>query len=104
MIKYWLSDGRPLKKPFTIYNGEHRYGAAVLAGCETMLAVMAWEEEYADDCAEDEFATSDDDLEKIKIVGFVEGEEDEDEREWTDEDDAELAEIEAGLANGTYEA
>jgi len=50
-------DGRPLKKPFYIYNGGHRYGAAVLAGCETIPAVVAWiekegtfdEEEYETD-------------------------------------------------------
>lgn len=40
LIKVRLSDGRLLKKPFTIYNGEHRYGAAVLACRQTMLAVI----------------------------------------------------------------
>jgi hypothetical protein len=37
-------DRRPLKKPFTIYNGEHRYGAAVLARRQTIPAVVAWAE------------------------------------------------------------
>ena len=99
LIEARSSDGRLLKKPFTIYNGEHRYAAAVLAGRETMLAVIACvEEEDADDFAEDEFATNDGDWEKIKIVGCV-GEDEDGYTEWTDEDDAEY---EAGLANGTY--
>jgi hypothetical protein len=101
LIEARSSDGRLLKKPFAIYNGEHRCAAAVLAGRETMLAVIAWvEEEDADEFAEDEFATNDGDWEKIKIVGCVERGEDEDGyAEWTDEDDDEY---EAGLANGTY--
>lgn len=67
LIEARSSDGRLLKKPFTIHNGAHRYGAAVLAGRETMLAVIAWVEEDDDD-----YATSDEDWKKIKIVGYVE--------------------------------
>jgi hypothetical protein len=65
-----------LKVPYDIYNGIHRYRAAVLAGRKTVLAVMAKLEfpmleyvpfdldEYADEWTESEAL-------KIKTVGFV---------------------------------
>lgn len=59
LIETRSADGRPLKQPYSIYNGQHRYGAAVLAGRPTLPAVIAWVEvEPAEEFREDEFATN----------------------------------------------
>jgi uncharacterized ParB-like nuclease family protein len=51
-------DKRPLKQPYEIFNGMHRYKAAVLAGRKTILAVVIDVIEY-EPFNEDEYATAD---------------------------------------------